>query len=131
MTSKSGDVVWANGYAWQRDDDFGLGNKRWWIAPSNDESQMTLKELKTYYDDFVWLVKNGKLVWNYAKGFADGIDTADSVAAHAEGYNEGYKEGYADAQNDTIHTQTGVPSKISIGDVWTWPSTYVVNWDTK
>lgn len=122
MTSKSGDVVWANGYAWQRDDDFGLSNKRWWIAPSNDESQMTLKELKTYYDDFVWLVKNGKLVWNYAKGFADGIDTADSVAAHAEGYNEGYKEGYADGVKDATPPPITAPYQV-----WTWPSTYPVN----
>lgn len=59
--SKNGDVVWANGVSWQRDNDWENLAKQWWIAPAIDglDGHKTLKELKQY-KDFDWVVKNGE-----------------------------------------------------------------------
>lgn len=122
MTSISGDVVWANGRSWQRDNEaWSEGEKEWWVNPSdNGSTTSTLRNLKSA-DDFMWLVRKGKLVYSYGEGFAAGIDTADSVAAHAEGYNEGYQDGYSDGVKDTT-TPITTPYKV-----YTWTSTYPVN----
>ena len=129
MTSNQGDAVWAYGRAYVKDVYFKEIDEKWTSYLPGSGHHETLKNLKAA-DDFVWLVKNSKLVWTYAEGFADGVDTADSVAAHAEGYNEGYKEGYADGFKDSTKPPA---AEIYPADttVWTWPSTYTVNWDTK
>lgn len=129
MTSNQGDVVWAYGRAYTKDTSFKEIDEKWTSYLPGIDNHSTLKDLKAA-DDFTWLVKNSKLVWTYAEGFADGVDTADSVAAHAEGYNEGYKEGYADGFKDNTKPPA---AEIYPADttVWTWPSTYTVNWDTK
>lgn len=59
--SKNGDVVWANGAAWQRDNEWEGKKKQWWIAPPVEglNGQKTLKKLKAF-KDFVWIVKNGE-----------------------------------------------------------------------
>ena len=60
-----GDVVWADGVAWQRDDDYvGDTEKQRWLAPAapTGAGHKTLKELKEF-QDFRWLVKNGEVKW--------------------------------------------------------------------
>ena len=59
--SKNGDVVWANEAVWQRDNQWEIGHKQWWIAPAIDglDGQKTLKELKEY-KDFDWIVFKGR-----------------------------------------------------------------------
>ena len=34
--SKNGDVVWADGMAWQRDEELDEGDKNWWVSPTAD-----------------------------------------------------------------------------------------------
>lgn len=68
--SKNGDVVWADGRAWQRDNNWEQQPKQWWTDPTFDE-QVTLKDLKEH-DDFIWLVYDGELV--------DGIVPAENWA---------------------------------------------------
>ena len=63
--SEPGDVVWATGFAWQRDDDYvGDTEKQRWLAPGvpTGAGHKTLKELKEF-QDFRWLVKNGEVKW--------------------------------------------------------------------
>ena len=61
--SKNGDVVWADGMAWQRDEELDEGDKNWWVSPTADPmvKVSTLKYLKAF-KDFRWLVKDGELV---------------------------------------------------------------------
>ena len=58
IMSKNGDVVWANGASWQRDNEWESLAKQWWIAPAIDglDGHKTLKELKEF-KDFEWIVK--------------------------------------------------------------------------
>ena len=55
--SEQGDVVWANGKSWQRDNLLNPHDKKWWINP---DGVANLKELKAF-KDFRWLVKDGEL----------------------------------------------------------------------
>ena len=58
--SKPGDVVWADGRAWLRDDYWSqLGTKNYWIASDADADARSTKHLKAF-KDFRWLVKNGQ-----------------------------------------------------------------------
>lgn len=76
--SKTGDIVWADGKSWQRDDEHASGFKEWWIAPKNNPS--TLKVLKEY-NDFRWLVKNGKPADNvYYENKPNAWETAKFIA---------------------------------------------------
>ena len=59
--STNGDVVWANGASWQRDNSWEQEPKQWWICPFLDDLSATLKELKKY-PDFAWVVLDGELV---------------------------------------------------------------------
>ncbi len=56
--SEQGDVVWANGKSWQRDNLLNPSDKKWWINP---DGVANLKELKAF-KDFRWLVKDGEPV---------------------------------------------------------------------
>ncbi len=64
--SKEGDVVWAMGTTWQRDNTVEKDGKDWWYSPTTvDKSPIgeTLKFLKKH-DDFLWLVFNGEVMDN-------------------------------------------------------------------
>lgn len=78
--SKSGDVVWADGMAWQRDDN-NFRKPEWWYSPiSKAERQNTLKNLKEY-SDFRWLVKNGQQWGEYIP--------ADQATIYSAGVTDG------------------------------------------
>lgn len=84
--SEQGDVVWANGKSWQRDNLLNPHDKKWWINP---DEPANLKELKAF-KDFRWLVKDGEL---YAGKVTKDEDTivslvkrlADKIWASAPG----------------------------------------------
>ena len=65
--SRNGDVVWANGASWQRDNLWEQEPKQWWICPALGDLSATLKELKQH-SDFAWVVLNGELVREGAHG---------------------------------------------------------------
>ncbi len=103
--SKSGDVVWSDGRAWQRfsdltwqrkDPDSYLiseewrNEKRWWVRPMlGGIASQTLANLKQA-DDFAWLVKDGipivlnaLAVYHALDSFADFVAKRDADAALA------------------------------------------------
>lgn len=59
--STPGDVLWANGRAWHRDDECGCAGTRHWVAsaaPGHAGGRETLQALHRYAD-VRWLVKDG------------------------------------------------------------------------
>lgn len=71
--SKPGDVVWADGLSWQRDED-SYGKLVWYTPTRYPDgtsvgtyaNYQALKQLKKH-KDFRWLVKDGKLATQSAR----------------------------------------------------------------
>lgn len=110
--SKNGDVVWADGKSWQRDNEWEGEEKQWWIAPAITglKGHKTLKELKQR-EDFEWIVKNGKLVtWNF------NTDVTNSF--YSKGYNEGYQDGKEDIRKEIASACRPKTWGLDINGVW-------------
>lgn len=115
--SKNGDVVWANEAVWQRDNQWEIGPKQWWIAPAIDglDGQKTLKELKEY-KDFDWLVFKGRRRFYTDSQVNQLIDQLDNQEQSIRSYQESLKywglddlstdfetlQNYSEGQKETI-----------------------------
>jgi len=112
--SKNGDVVWANEVVWQRDNQWEIGHKQWWVAPAVD-GQKTLKELKEY-KDFDWLVFKGRRRFYTDSQVNQLIDQLDNQEQSIRSYQESLKywgleelsadfetlQNYSEGQKETI-----------------------------
>lgn len=101
MTSSMGDVVWAYGRAYTKDTYYKDIDEKW-VSFLPKSSCKTLKNLKEA-EDFMWIVKNGKLM------IFDSPSTTDEAEAIAKGYNEGYRDGHADGVRDATQP---IPYKV-------------------
>lgn len=112
--SKNGDVVWANGASWQRDNQWEGLPKHWWIAPSIDglDGQKTLKNLKAF-KDFKWVVKDGALIiWR-----SDPAEL-EIERERAKGYNEGYEDGKDDIRKEISSACQPKTWGLDINGIW-------------
>ena len=97
--SIEGDVVWAGGKSWQRDEVVGRPNdKNWWYSPVDvdfDGSGVLLADLKRA-GDFRWLVKNGQL----EDGFDDGQLAMWDAHARMLGFDKNIHQSFRAALED-------------------------------
>ena len=86
--SRTGDVVWANGVTWQRDEStaYAAYAKNWWYSATQSYGAgSTLADLERHAD-FRWLVRDAQPVGGYDEGEAA---MGSALSQHQIGFQSG------------------------------------------